>query len=355
MATIDLLTEIETSGTCLSAQHGQYTGGHYAHINALITQVNANTTALAGASNPFNYVGSIAVAASFPTSALVTQGDVYTITADVTDNDATKTNTSLSFLAGSDIFWDGSTWKLFGPNESEGIVSMATTPYTLAAGVHTVLVDTATIAGASVIDLPALSGVRNGRELVVIDIGGAAETYPIAVTPNGADQIDNIAAAKSVDQNDGALRIVTEGTGWYTGPSHAAVNSHAAITTNPHGKARAASGAIDMVTPAANPITLGGTAAQHFLPESLVFYCSAGAALNGDVTLTVGTSVGGTEIMAAVPLTGLDTASESFRIALTGVFPAILGNAALDITVTIGDTGGGATGSMTAYIEGDLV
>jgi len=297
-------------------------------------------------------VGTIAAAADFPASP--DEGDTYLVTADVIDNDATKTNTGENFLAKSFITWSESAWQ-DGDGQETGIVSVSSTPYTVAEGVHTVLVDTATIAGPSVVNLPALTAARKGRSITVIDAGSGATTYPIAVTPDGADEIDNVGAAKSIDTNDGALRVTTEGTEWFTGPSEASLVAHAATTDNAHGRVREAVAGIDMVTPAANAGTLPGTAGQAFVPSALVFHCTAGASLNGDVTVSLGTTPGGAELMAAAPLTGLDTAEETFRVALTGVFPAIAGNATFDVSVTIGDTGGGATGTMIAYLEGDLV
>lgn len=56
------------------------------------------------------YQGDIVAAANFPTPAAVQAGWVYRIMADVTDDDPTKTNTGLSFAAGDEIFWVGSTW-----------------------------------------------------------------------------------------------------------------------------------------------------------------------------------------------------------------------------------------------------
>lgn len=52
----------------------------------------------------------ITVASDFPTSASVQNGWLYIIGANVTDNDPSKTNTGLSFLAWDDIIWNGSTW-----------------------------------------------------------------------------------------------------------------------------------------------------------------------------------------------------------------------------------------------------
>jgi hypothetical protein len=119
---------------------------------------------------------------------------------------------------------------------------------------------------------------------------------------------------------------------------------------------RVASAAIDMKAVANTGIVLTGLAAQHFVPRSVVFLCTTvgGAGLNGDITVSLGTTAGGAEIAAAAPLTGLNTAYEAFRWDLTGVFPAILGNATFYVNVTIADTGAG-TGSMVAYVEGDII
>jgi hypothetical protein len=65
--------------------------------------------------DPMLYKGAIATAAGFPTSAAVKTGWFYTITANVTDNDGSKTNTGLAFLLGDEIVWNGSTWVKVGP------------------------------------------------------------------------------------------------------------------------------------------------------------------------------------------------------------------------------------------------
>ena len=85
-------------------------------------QVNAGETALEFISltNPMTMQGSIAVAADFPTSAAVQTGWVYIVTATVTDNDASKTNTGLSFADGDEIMWDGSTWIIISRNMNVG-------------------------------------------------------------------------------------------------------------------------------------------------------------------------------------------------------------------------------------------
>lgn len=230
------LTADNTSGTSLSAQHGTNSGGLLGKINEIITLANANETALAGASNPFNFAGTISLPADFPTSLLVGTGDTYRVLAATIDSDATKTNTSQEFLAGTEITWNGTDWTELG-------------------------------------------------------------------------------RATSVEAQ--------------------------------------ATATIDMKVAGANVLTLNGNATNQFIPKELVFMGLTATALNGDIELTVGTSVGGTQILPITPLTGLNTVSEKFVITLTGLLPAIAGNASLDITVTTADTG--TTGTMSAYIRGEEI
>jgi len=64
--------------------------------------------------NPLQFKGTIAVAGDFPTAAEVQSGWYYIVTADVTDNDATKTNTGQSFESGDEIVWNGTDWTALG-------------------------------------------------------------------------------------------------------------------------------------------------------------------------------------------------------------------------------------------------
>ena len=67
-----------------------------------------------GLDSPFQFKGAIALSSDFPTLAEVEPGWLYTCTADVTDNDPTKTNTGQSFDNGDEIVWDGSGWVIVG-------------------------------------------------------------------------------------------------------------------------------------------------------------------------------------------------------------------------------------------------
>jgi hypothetical protein len=194
------------------------------------------TAAQIGLTGPMDYKGGITLAADFPTTAAVGTGDTYTISAAVTDNDATKTNTGQSFNVGEEIAWNGTNWTVLG------------------------------------------------------------SVYP------------DISA------------------------SNAAVN---------------------MKTPAANVVTLPGLATQNVQITEAIFRCTAATALNGDCTVTIGNTVGGTQIMAAQVLTGLNTVGETFRINMVGVFPAMPGNDVLDVSVTVGDTG--TSGTMTVTLVGKVI
>ena len=56
----------------------------------------------------------INIAIDFPTIALVYLGSTYRIGTNVTDNNPSKTNTGQSFLAGQEIFWNGTNWTIEG-------------------------------------------------------------------------------------------------------------------------------------------------------------------------------------------------------------------------------------------------
>jgi hypothetical protein len=75
---------------------------------------DAEKTKLANINNPMLFKGGITLNSDFPTLAEVENGWTYTILADVTDNDATKTNTSQSFLINDEIAWNGVNWTILG-------------------------------------------------------------------------------------------------------------------------------------------------------------------------------------------------------------------------------------------------
>ena len=84
---------------------------------------------LALLADAMQYKGVINVPADFPTLALVEVGWTFTIGMNVTDNDATKTNTGQTFLAGQEITWNGINWTIVGDDRI--FVDDGTDVYTL--------------------------------------------------------------------------------------------------------------------------------------------------------------------------------------------------------------------------------
>lgn len=72
--------------------------------------------------------GYISIASDFPTLGDVEVKWTYTISAPVTDNDPTRTNTGQSFIAGVTIGWNGINWTNISEGGSAGNVSSNTTP-----------------------------------------------------------------------------------------------------------------------------------------------------------------------------------------------------------------------------------
>jgi len=70
---------------------------------------------LGNLSGALQFQGEINAAADFPAPSAVSNGHVYVVKQTVTDNDATKTNTGLTFQAGDEIAWNGTTWIVLGP------------------------------------------------------------------------------------------------------------------------------------------------------------------------------------------------------------------------------------------------
>lgn len=68
----------------------------------------------------FNPKGNISAASGFPTEAEVQNGWLYSAAADVTDNDATKTNTGQSFVEGQEFYWYDTGWVIMGDDRLWG-------------------------------------------------------------------------------------------------------------------------------------------------------------------------------------------------------------------------------------------
>ena len=73
-----------------------------------------------------NYIGEIATSADFPNPVDVDVKDYYSITANVTDNDPTRTNTGQSFVIFDYIYWDSNQWRLIG---NDRVIPGETVPF----------------------------------------------------------------------------------------------------------------------------------------------------------------------------------------------------------------------------------
>jgi hypothetical protein len=99
-------------------------------------------------------------------------------------------------------------------------------------------------------------------------------------------------------------------------------------------------------------MVLKGEAARKFVPSRIV--ATGVNTATGDAEITVGTTVGGVDLLAATALTGVTAAGKSLPIApVAGAKPAIAGNATLYGTVTAADTT--ATARVMVTVEGTLV
>lgn len=173
------------------------------------TELNLGMTG----ADPLLFKGTIAIPANFPTVAAVQSGWVYRVTADVIDNDATKTNTGLAFVAGSEIAWTGSTWCDLGVTETYTLVNA--TPYAVADAARCIGVDTVTIGAPSAINLPTAAG-RTGKQIKVVDATGEAMDHNVSVNPNGAETINGVAAPFVLTLSRQIVVLVSDGTGWHT-------------------------------------------------------------------------------------------------------------------------------------------
>ena len=103
--------------------------------------------------------------------------------------------------------------------------------------------------------------------------------------------------------------------------------------------------------------TIGGSAANEYIPESIAFHVEAvgtGVAANGDVEVSVGIAPGGTEILVATTLTTCKLLNDHYVVAIDGLTAAIPANSTIYVKVTTADTTAGAGHLLDAYIIGTL-
>lgn len=293
------------------------------------TFLTSITSTLGNISSPFSFKGSIAVNTSFPLLAAVQTGWFYTITAAVTDNaGATYTNTGQYFTPGAEIAWNGTNWTELGSPE---VVATATaTPITVGPKNSVTFVDTATIAAASAVALPAATAAKAGDKIAIYDSTGSAETYNITVTPNTTNTIDGVNAAVVIARAYGALVLQCVGLGaWKTLYSNIL----------PSGDIYVKVAGLNMMTLNQELTgTLSGTAGHRFIPTHVIVKT---ATVTGTPTvgqITVGTAAGGTQVLTATAITGCTLANDTRMIPLSAGATNIAGNATIYVKCTTATT-----------------
>lgn len=92
-------------------------------------------------------------------------------------------------------------------------IAAATGTTTVAGELNVVLVDYTTT-GASTVTLGTAT-VAEGQVVIIKDVDGNAATNNITVDTEGSETIDGAASA-SITADSGALRLVSDGTDWFT-------------------------------------------------------------------------------------------------------------------------------------------
>ncbi len=96
---------------------------------------------------------------------------------------------------------------------------------------------------------------------------------------------------------------------------------------------------------------LPGDGTKRFHPQRYFFLCKTATALSADGTVNLGIASGGTTMLAAQALTGLNLVNEVFRadVAVTAA-ATVADNATLYLEMAAADTG--TSGTMDVYVEG---
>lgn len=59
------------------------------------------------------------------------------------------------------------------------------------------------------------SDAIEGREIVIVDVGGNAGVNAITIDTEGSENIDG-SASTTISTNNGSVRVVSDGTNWFT-------------------------------------------------------------------------------------------------------------------------------------------
>lgn len=334
-------------------------------LNQVVTDLNTITGTV---TSPFLYKGNIATAAAFPTALLVQTGWLYTVTADVTDNNPAKTNTGQVFLAGQEIAWNGTNWTVVG--------DALTNPWQFKGSI------------AAAADFPppaatATTGVKDGFVYRVTT--GCTDNDPtktntaqvfltgdIIVWRTNAWYIVQKAPSTATPAGLGVAAAGTSGRPSNDDHVHAHGNLlggtlHAdAVAGVSSGFMPAASatmlaahdvsiGAIvddhvymqvtglDMKTDEhEHSAALNGAAGKRFLATHVLIKSSVNVgAVNADGTINIGTAADGAQIASGLVLTGIGAVDTARMIPLAAHAVPVAGNATLYVNVETAETGAG--------------
>lgn len=334
-------------------------------LNQVVTDLNTITGTV---TSPFLYKGNLATAAAFPTAALVQTGWLYTVTADVTDNDGTKTNTGQVFLAGQEIAWNGTNWTVVGDAltnawQFKGVIANA--------------------AGFPPPAATATTGVKDGHvyrcTAGVTDNDGTKTNTgqvfllgDIIVWRTSAWYIIQKAPSTATPAAVGSAAAGTSGRCSNDDHVHAHGNQVGG-TLHADAVAGVSAGfmsAANATTLAANTIAIGaivddhvymqvtgldmktdehehsgvlsGAAGKRFLATHILVKSTLNVgALNADGTINIGTATDGAQIAAGVALTGVLAAGTARMIPIAAHAASVAGNATLYVNVESAESGAG--------------
>jgi hypothetical protein len=100
---------------------------------------------------------------------------------------------------------------------------------------------------------------------------------------------------------------------------------------------------------------IGGDGSNQFTPFMAIVHLSAvdGATPTGDFHITIGTSTGGTQILASTECTGLLAKDGRFVIAIAGLRGSILDNASIYVKIVTADTTAEVGTIADVYLYGE--
>jgi hypothetical protein len=110
---------------------------------------------------------------------------------------------------------------------------------------------------------------------------------------------------------------------------------------------------VNLRTVASHTAVLSYGATSLFVPNRLLVTATASTGIVGDAKITMGTTVGGDDILPEAAVTGLNAIHKTVIFLIIDDVPAIAGNATLHLSVTSADSGTVAVATVT--LEGTLV